>query len=228
MQCDRCIKFKQPQEKAPLCPLEITYPFELIHLDFLSIGGKKDGDKDINVLVVTDHFTRYASAFVTPNQSAATVANVLVDKYFSFFGWPQQILTDQGGCFESNIFKELLHLCHVKRLRTSPYRPSTNGSCERFNLTLLRRLGTLPIDAKKRWQDWVPTLAHAYNCTMSSVMGYSPYYLLVPYSGFKQILEMNVQSDRARSSYEVYVYFRRKRNNDTHGIHYRLEIILIY
>ena len=178
MQCDRCIKFKQPQEKAPLCPLEITYPFELIHLDFLSIGGKKDGDKDINVLVVTDHFTRYASAFVTPNQSAATVANVLVDKYFSFFGWPQQILTDQGGCFESNIFKELLHLCHVKRLRTSPYRPSTNGSCERFNLTLIRMLGTLPIDAKKRWQDWVPTLAHAYNCTVSSVTGYSPYYLL--------------------------------------------------
>ena len=31
---------------------------------------------------------------------------------------------------------------------------------------------------KKRWQDWVPTLAHAYNCTVSSVTGYSPYYLL--------------------------------------------------
>ena len=57
MQCDRCIRFKQPTEKAPLCPLEVTYPFELIHLDFLSIGGKKDTDKEINVLVVTDHFT---------------------------------------------------------------------------------------------------------------------------------------------------------------------------
>ena len=178
MQCDRCIRFKQPTEKAPLCPLEVTYPFELIHLDFLSIGGKKDTDKEINVLVVTDHFTRYACAFVTPNQTAATVANVLVDKYFSFFGWPQQILTDQGSCFESNIFKELLHLCQVKRLRTSPYRPSTNGSCERFNLTLIRMLGTLPVEAKKKWQDWVPTLAHAYNCTVSKVTGYSPYYLL--------------------------------------------------
>ena len=178
MQCDRCIRFKQPQEKAPLCPLEITYPFELIHLDFLTIGGKKDAKKEINILVVTDHFTRYACAFVTANQSAQTVANVLVDKYFSFFGWPQKILTDQGGCFESNIFKELLHLCHVKRLRTSPYRPSTNGSCERFNLTLIRMLGTLPVEAKSRWQEWVPTLAHAYNCTVSKVTGYSPYYLL--------------------------------------------------
>ena len=79
----------------------------------------------------------------------------------------------------SNIFKELLHLCHVKRLRTyRPYRPSTNGSCERFNLTLIRMLGTLPVEAKSKWQDWVPTLAHAYNCTVSKVTGYSPYYLL--------------------------------------------------
>ena len=39
-------------------------------------------------------------------------------------------------------------------------------------------LGTLPNDAKKRWQDWVPTLTHAYNCTTSKTTGFSPYYLI--------------------------------------------------
>ena len=39
-------------------------------------------------------------------------------------------------------------------------------------------LETLPNDAKKRWQDWVPTLTHAYNCTTSKTTGFSPYYLI--------------------------------------------------
>ena len=37
-------------------------------------------------------------------------------------------------------------------------------------------LGTLPNDAKKCWQDWVPTLTHAYNCTTSKTTGFSPYF----------------------------------------------------
>ena len=39
-------------------------------------------------------------------------------------------------------------------------------------------LGTLPHDAKKKWQDWVPTLTHAYNCTTSKSTGFSPYFLI--------------------------------------------------
>ena len=56
--CERCIRFKQPQEKEEMYPITATYPLELIHVDFLTIGGKQDRMK--NVLVVTDHFTRYA------------------------------------------------------------------------------------------------------------------------------------------------------------------------
>ena len=39
-------------------------------------------------------------------------------------------------------------------------------------------LGTLPTHAKKNWQEWIATLTHAYNCTVSSVTGFSPYFLL--------------------------------------------------
>ena len=39
-------------------------------------------------------------------------------------------------------------------------------------------LGTLPESAKKNWQEWVPTLVHAYNCTTLSVTGFSPYFLI--------------------------------------------------
>ena len=38
--------------------------------------------------------------------------------------------------------------------------------------------GTLPSHAKKNWQEWVATLRHAYNCTVSPVTGFSPYFLM--------------------------------------------------
>ena len=55
--------------------------------------------------------------------------------------------------------------------------PSRNyGQCECFNATLIGMLGTLPTHAKKNWQEWIATLTHAYNCTVSSVTGFSPYF----------------------------------------------------
>ena len=65
-------------------PITATYPLELVHLDFLSIGGKEDKMK--NILVVTDHFTHYGQCYVTKNQTALTVANELVNKYFTIYG----------------------------------------------------------------------------------------------------------------------------------------------
>ena len=72
---------------------------------------------------------------------------------------------------------ELCELAQVKKLCTSPYYSETNGQCECFNATLIGMMGTLPTHAKKNWQEWIATLTHAYNCTVSSVTGFSPYFL---------------------------------------------------
>ena len=75
------------------------------------------------------------------------------------------------------LFKDICKLAKIHKLRTGSYHPQMNGQCERFIITLISMLGTLPGDAKRSWQERVPTLVHAYNCTMSSVTGYSPYFL---------------------------------------------------
>ena len=72
----------------------------------------------------------------------------------------------------------MFELAQVKKLCTSPYHPETNGQCEHFNATLINMLGTLPTQAKKNWQEWVTTLTHAYNCTISSGTGFNPYFLM--------------------------------------------------
>ena len=69
-------------------------------------------------------------------------------------------------------------MAQVQKLCTSPYHPETNGQCEHFNATLIGMLGTLPTHAKKNLQEWIATLTHAYNCTVSSVREFSPYFLM--------------------------------------------------
>ena len=73
---ERCIRFKAKQEIAPLENIEASHPMELIHIDYLTIESNKS-EKDINILVVTDHFTRLAQAIVTPSQTASVVARTL-------------------------------------------------------------------------------------------------------------------------------------------------------
>ena len=118
-QCDRCVRFKKKKEQAELYPITATYLLELVHLDFLSIGGKDDKMK--SVLVVTDQ------CYVTKNQTALTVATELVNKYFTTYGWPDKIQTDRGTSFENELFHNICELAKIKKLQTGSYRPQTNG-----------------------------------------------------------------------------------------------------
>ena len=73
--------FKMPQERVEMKTITASYPLELIHLDFLMIDTKNDSNKNVSVFVVTDHFTRYAAAYVMPKQTASIVAKVLWDNF---------------------------------------------------------------------------------------------------------------------------------------------------
>ena len=69
--CPRCLKFKAIPERAELNIIDVTRPLELVHTDFLTIEAPKK-DKDVNILVVMDHFTRYAQAYVTRSQTSTS------------------------------------------------------------------------------------------------------------------------------------------------------------
>jgi transposase InsO family protein len=48
----------------------------------------------------------------------------------------ERVMTDNGACYRSTPFRQLLESRGIKHKRTRPYRPQTNGKAERFNLTL--------------------------------------------------------------------------------------------
>lgn len=90
-------------------------------MDFLSI--EPDSSNTENVLVITDHYTRYAQAFPTRDQKASTVAKVLIEKYFVHYGLPKRMHSDQGRDFESRLVHEVLGTLGIEKSRTTPYHP---------------------------------------------------------------------------------------------------------
>ena len=71
--CPRCIRRKTQPDTAPLHNIEATQPLELVHLDYLQIEPSKGNIE--NVLIVTDHFTRYAQAYPSKTQTALATAS---------------------------------------------------------------------------------------------------------------------------------------------------------
>jgi hypothetical protein len=149
---------------------------ELVCIDYLTLEPSKGGQH--NILVITDHFTRYAQAIVTKNQTARTTADALFHNFIVHYGIPQKIHSDQGANFMSHLIKELCTLTGTKKSRTTPYHSMGNGMTERFNRALLEMLGTLEPEKKKNWKARVGPLVHAYNCTRHNSTNQSPYFLM--------------------------------------------------
>ena len=204
--CQRCVhgKTPEPAARAPLESIKSTAPMQLVCIDFWSAEDSKQ--RSVDVLVVTDHFTKLAHAFPCANQTAKQVARKLWDNVFCVYGFPERIHSDQGTNFESRLIAELLRLAGVAKSHTTAYHPMGNGGTERFNRTLGSMLRTLPLKEKSQWPQQIQTLTFAYNATAHETTGYAPFFLMfgrVPRLPvdvlFKQVL-----NDPAVADYDSY------------------------
>ena len=84
---------------------------ELLCIDFLEVDPSWEGKE--NVFVLTNAFSKFSQAFVTPNQKALTIAKVLVDKWFCVYNIPTWIHSDKGHSFQKSYFGPVvLHVWH--------------------------------------------------------------------------------------------------------------------
>ena len=166
-----------PKRRAGLQTLQVGYPLQMVCVDLLGpLPETETGSR--YVLVAVDHFTKWAEAYGIPNQEAATVARKLVDEMFCRFSPPEQLHSDQGRQFESELVKEVCKLLEIKKTHTTPYHPQCNGIVERFNRTLLGMLATMVDSYPSSWEQNIRRVCLAYNSSVHASTGFSPFFLM--------------------------------------------------
>ena len=127
--CKWCIKHEGIHAKAPMQPIIVTTPLELLCVDFTSIETTrvewtpKCGEPfDLLWLFYNTHH-----GICDPPIKLKTFAKFLWQGYISIFGALAKLLSDQGANFESNIIRELCDLMDIWKVRTSPCHSQTNG-----------------------------------------------------------------------------------------------------
>ena len=75
----------------------------------------REQQQEFICFVVSDYFTRYTEVFALPNQEAKIVAHKLVNEFFLRFSLPEQLHSDQGRQFESDIIKEITSMLQIKK-----------------------------------------------------------------------------------------------------------------
>lgn len=176
--CASCAtrKTSAPKNRAALQTVQAGSPMQIVAVDIMGpLPETKDGNR--YVLVASDYFTRWVEVYAIPNQEAVTVAEKLVNEMFCRFSPPEQLHSDQGRQFESKLIGEVCKLLHIKKSRTTPYHPQCNGMVERFNRTLLDMLATT-VNNQSDWDQCIRKLCMAYNSSVHSSTGYTPFYLM--------------------------------------------------
>ena len=172
--CPVCNKNKKSTVKprAGLHSFRAGAPMEWVHMDILGpFPPSESGNRYI--LLMVDQFTKWVEIHPIPDQTAERMARIAVDQFFSRFGAPLQIHTDQGKNFDGHVMKALCSLYCITKTRTTPYHPSSNGQAEHYNRLLLQLIRCFWRAREKTWDADLQLLAGAIRAMKNRTTGFS-------------------------------------------------------
>lgn len=171
--CSKCLENK-PKPKntiAKMIPKSNLAPGEFLAID---IVGKlpRSPDNKHYILTIIDHYSRYLEAIPVHNTASSTIIKCL-NEYFSRFGIPKILLSDNGTNFCSNEFETFLKNLKIEHRKSSIYHPRSNGLVERVHKTMKESIASLS-DKVISWPDRLLFFKLHYNSSKHVVTQFTP------------------------------------------------------
>ena len=172
--CQKAVR--NSHSRAPLQPLPcVGEPFEKVAFDLVGpLPRSSSGNKYILTMMCL--YTKYPEVISLRRVDNHTVLEAMLE-IFARHGIPKNILTDQGSVFMSKLTQQLYQTLDIKRVRTSPYHPQSDGALERWHACLKGMMRRAEIDLRNSDKQ-LKFLLFAYRDTPHCVTGFSPFTLL--------------------------------------------------
>ena len=180
----------------PLQSIESSEFNEVVQIDHQKICMTDSGYNQ--VLVMIDHFTKYAEAVPCITASAEETCDHLINTWIARHGCPMTFQSDNGTAFVGELTKKLMR-------RSTTYHPQTNGSVERQNRTLVSMLRVYCSRYMTDWDRYLPQLMGAYNSTQHSATGVSLHKMLTGHEKSLPLSFFNPEYEGRKTSPQVYV-----------------------
>lgn len=136
----------------PLQPQMTFEPFEKWGMDFVGPINPPSKQKSY-IIVCTDYLTKWVETKAIKVATEERVADFLRENIFYKFGYPRELVTDQGTQFTYNLIDDLLTHHKIKHITSTSYHPQANGQVEVTDRALEEILTKVVSSSRKYWAD---------------------------------------------------------------------------
>ena len=175
--CPTCIAHSKHKVHAPMGEMPIaTAPMQMVAMDLVGpLPMSPSGNQYLLNLV--DYCTGWGESYAIPTKASSEIWKKLTRDFFPRHSYPDIMVSDLGLEFNANALKDYLAQVGIEHRTTSAYNPSGNGKVERYNRNFKALLRKLINNQRCTWEDQLGPALLAYNNSVSTVTGFTPYFL---------------------------------------------------
>ena len=179
-ECHTCQLSGKPNQNIPQAPLHpipaFDEPFSHIIIDCVGPLPKTKSQNEY-LLTIMCSSTRFPEAIPLRSIKTNTILKALI-KFFTLFGLPKSIQSDQGTNFMAHAFQQVMNQLGIKQYKSSAYHPESQGALERFHQTLKTMIRMYCTENSRDWDEGVHLLLFAVRESVQESLGFSPFELV--------------------------------------------------
>ena len=179
-ECHTCQLGGKPNQNIPQAPLHpipaFDEPFSHIIIDCVGPLPKTKSQNEY-LLTIMCSSTRFPEAIPLRSIKTNTILKALI-KFFTLFGLPKSIQSDQGTNFMAHAFQQVMNQLGIKQYKSSAYHPESQGALERFHQTLKTMIRMYCTENSRDWDEGVHLLLFAVRESVQESLGFSPFELV--------------------------------------------------